>query len=67
MKLEGITAEGKNELKEHGDEWILEERWAKVGFSQTPGPWGLMKSIATGHRRWVHLKYDDDLKVMTRG
>jgi hypothetical protein len=67
MKLEGITTEGKNELKEQGDEWILEERWAKVGFSQVPGPWGLMRSVATGNKRWIHLKRDEDFKVMTKG
>ena len=66
MKLEGITTEGKEQIKEHGDTWILIERWHEVGFSEQKGPWGYIRSISTGDKRWVHLEKDKYFRVVKR-
>lgn len=64
MKLEGITTKGKNKIKEHGDTWVLVERWHEVGFSERKGPWCLVRSISTGEKQWVHYDKDQDFKVI---
>lgn len=66
MKLKGITPKGKDIIQQHGEEWVLIERWAEVGFSEKKGPWCLMRAIGTGEKKWIHFERDQDFEFVKR-
>ena len=73
IKLKGITAKGKNRIREHGDTWTVLAETDRVLFSPTQqGPWLFITPKPAGPglgqddkaSRWVHLTSDFDFTVM---
>lgn len=71
VMLVGKTLKGKNRLRESNtNTWRIVRISDKVGFSQEPGPWFLVRPCIKDSNesqwlsRWVHSSNDKDFTII---
>lgn len=64
IKVEGISNLGKNRIREHGDEWEIEETRDSVPCLNN-GQGFKLKSLKTGFIRWMAVSADKDFVVVS--
>ena len=60
FKLTGVSALGKNRIREHGTKWELLEQTSPFRLHQR-----LFRSVQTDHLRWIDLTNDKNLEIVS--
>ena len=64
IRLKGITAKGKNRVREHGHEWQVLAETDKIIFNPTRGNWLFIAPVGKGQAdkasRWINASGDAD-------
>ena len=64
IRLRGLTAKGKNRVKQHGEYWTVLAETDKVLFNPEKGPWLFITPAGKGQddkaARWVRADGDAD-------
>ena len=64
--VEGISQKGKNRVREHGSEWIVDSEHETILFNDEKGPWYHIYSVNDKNKdysRWINKNNDKDFKI----
>ena len=69
VQLKGVTAKGKNRVREHGDRWTVLAETDRVLFAPgKPGPWLFVAPPGKGQNdkasRWIRASEDENFTVI---
>lgn len=66
VTLRGLTAKGKQRVKQWGERWVILKKKDKVSFSDLNGDWLFVQAVgdtSDSSSRWVNLTSDKDFEV----
>ncbi len=61
IRVVGVSARGRNRLREHGDRWVAVRFGNPQCFDGRDGV--LLESETTGYRRWVKVHGDQHFRI----
>lgn len=71
LHVKGISAKGKQRVKQWGDEWVILRETQQVLFDQKEGPWYFIQAAsditeAGKSTRWIHSEADLHFHILAK-